>query len=306
MSQLRLDSSKHAQLLTECTQWGDTSLTTGTFTSCVHEGLTTQYVLKNAKLTLSHCTFKDCGEKVDGGVAKVSDTSVTVNSCTFLGCQGAYGGVMRLDSGSNVMQITQTRVNYCWGTGNGGFVNVNYGYVTMTSCEVYNTYSNTKGGVVCMWYGTSGCVQSFENCMFDNCTSAIEGGVAYAASSCSSDIKVTKCRFVECRGSSGGGIYFASEQTLYVDTVLFKNCAGDGTAIYFSASNLKYDLKNICLRNSGDVGVALVNAVYTETGGCEAVDLIWTASWKFTSDRMPFPKYRVSVILSQLFPSLIL
>lgn len=288
-----------ADVLVACTSW-ETNVNGGTYTDCTFRDLSVQ---NNpiALLTLTRCNFINCGSGSDGGLVKVNaEVNVVVDGCTFLGCRGAYGGVFRLD-GEGGLQLTNTVAEYCWGSGNGGFTNVNLGYITVNSCE-FKHINGMSGGVVVVWNGVSGAVHKFENSYFENCTASSSGGALYVHTAIAGNsLEISKCRFVMCKASSGGGaLYWKGEIPFSINTVIFKRCqCTDGSCIYWK-SNSTSSLRSMCVVECSKPFFGLS---YEDSKACSVTDVEWPPTVKFTEHDVR-PRYYISGILTQLHATL--
>ena len=291
--------TEHASVLDQCTSWG-TDQMLSSYTDCTFSNLNTSSASQSV-FTITRCTFINCGSNSDGGLLRAkSKHNLIVDGCTFLGCWGAYGGVFRID-GDGGLQLTNTRAEYCWGSGNGGFANVNQGYITANSCE-FKHIECGNGGAVVVWNGANGAVHKFENSYFENCTGT-SGGALYTNSAIAGNsLEINKCRFVTCKATNGGGaLYWGGAIPLSINTVIFKRCkATDGSCIYWKSDSTDYSLQSMCVVECSSPFYGLS---YEDSNACSVTDIEWPPSAKFTEHDVR-PRYYISGILTQLHATL--
>lgn len=232
------------------------------------------------KSTVTNCIFDNCSANA-GGSMECGAKYVTVEKCTFRNstAKTKNGGALNVwvydsDSSINdswaVLKDSVFENCYCVkisdSSGNGGAMRSTAVYNTIVNC-VFTNIKGAKGGAINIT-NKNAKDTIVSNCVFNECTAALEGGAIYCVSKTltvgnytdeNGESKTGSDTFRNCIATKeGGGIYHSNNNapdSFYMENVTIESCkseAKDGGGLYTKAQTAT--VKNSRIANCVAIG----------------------------------------------------
>jgi predicted outer membrane repeat protein len=183
-----------------------------------------------------------------GGEVQIGDAFFEIDNCRFSENTSYYGGAIGSSAdeviySSEFSVIKRSQFFQNTAVEGGAISHGNVSYITVTHCSFSYNRAVTSGGAASAWNGNS-----YSNSIFFKNTAAVDGGAIYASYG-NLTTTVFHCTFTDNEASEQGGAIRAKGNLDLVNSILWRNRAGDkGHQIHFSDTSprtLNVDHSNI-------------------------------------------------------------